>query len=146
MRVPRGLRVAARILGYPEKLRWEAELDSPGLPYMNWTSVLDATGRLKGLPNAAFEPAGSLSVVQLRPGVASMTLTLRYALPKPTPAWTIALIQSPPVQLILRNRMTAGMERFASTMRREWLEYCSATAAVEAIHAETAKVDTVSIR
>merc|ERR1712087_506190 len=130
MRVPRGLKVAARILGYPECLSWEAELEAPGPPSMNWTSVLDATGRLKGLPNAAFEPSGSLSVTPLHSGVTSMTLTLRYALPDPTPGWTTALVQSPPVQLVLRNRMSAGMERFAAAMRREWYESCSANAEV----------------
>lgn len=52
MRIPRALKAAARTLGYPETVSWEADLVAPGPPSMNWTSTLDETGRLKGLPDA----------------------------------------------------------------------------------------------
>jgi len=53
MRVPGPLVAAASRLGYPgAELSWEADLHAPGPPYMNWTSTLDESGRLKGLPNA----------------------------------------------------------------------------------------------
>lgn len=52
MSVPRALRGAARALGYPEHVSWEADLRAPGPPAMDWTSTLDDTGRLKGLPSA----------------------------------------------------------------------------------------------
>jgi hypothetical protein len=52
MRIPGALTAAARTLGYPETVSWEADLDAPGPPSMNWTSTLDESGRLKGLPNA----------------------------------------------------------------------------------------------
>ena len=52
MRIPRALKHAARNLGYPDVLSWEADLEAPGPPDMNWTSTLDENGRLKGLPEA----------------------------------------------------------------------------------------------
>mmetsp|Transcript_13343 Transcript_13343/g.25177 ORF Transcript_13343/g.25177 Transcript_13343/m.25177 type:complete len:286 (-) Transcript_13343:18-875(-) len=120
MRVPGPLKVAANLLGYPSVLSWEADLDAPGLPHMSWTSTLDADGKLKGIPNAGFEPAGSMSVVENGPGVSTMTLTLKYTLPITAPRWQIALVKSEPVQFVLRSRLKAGMKRFAKAMRREW--------------------------
>jgi len=32
----------------------------------------------------------------------------------------VAIVTSPPVQAVLRNRIRAGMSRFSKTMRREW--------------------------
>ena len=125
MKVPKPLRVAAKLLGYLEddaKLSWEADLDAPGPPSMRWTSVLDESGKLKGLPNAGFEPAGAVEFAEVGPGLSSMTLTLRYVMPENTPAWQIKLVQSAPVQFVLTNRMNAGMQRFAKVMRREWAE------------------------
>ena len=120
MRVPKALRVASRLLGYPQEVRWEADLDAPGPPMMSWTSVLDADGRLKGLPNAGFEPSGRVEFEQLRPGVCEMTLCLRYTMPDSTPNWQISLVQSAPVQFVLTSRMTAGMRRFSKQMHIEW--------------------------
>lgn len=120
MRVPRALSVAANLLGYPTVLSWEADLDAPGLPHMSWTSTLDADGKLKGIPNAGFEPAGSMHVAEKAPGISTMTLTLKYTLPASAPRWQIALVKSRPVQFVLQSRLTAGMKRFAKAMRREW--------------------------
>ena len=120
MKVPKALRGAAKLLGYPQEVRWEADLDAPGPPMVSWTSVLDADGRLKGLPNAGFEPSGRVEFEQLRPGVCEMTLCLRYAMPDSTPNWQISLVQSAPVQFVLTSRMTAGMRRFSKQMHREW--------------------------
>jgi len=119
MRVPRLLRNVASVLGYPSVLTWEADLEAPGPPSMTWTSSLDEDGNLKGLPNAGFLPSGSLSFLEVRPGVCCMSLTLRYALPEGTPAWKIALARSPLVQFVMQNRMKAGLLRFSTTMRRE---------------------------
>lgn len=125
MKVPRALRWAAQQLGYLDedaKLSWEADLDAPGPPLMRWTSVLDESGKLKGLPNAGFEPSGEVEFHQLGPGVSSMTLRLNYVLPETAPLWQIQLVKSAPVQFVLQNRMTAGMTRFAKQMRKEWSE------------------------
>ena len=89
---------------------------------MDWTSVLDASGKLKGLPNAGFEPSGRVEIVEHAPGLARMTLRLRYAMPENTPGWQIALVQSSPVQFVLSSRIKAGLERFAKQMQREWKE------------------------
>jgi hypothetical protein len=34
--------------------------------------------------------------------------------------WKVAIVQSPPIQSVLRNRIRAGMARFSRTMREEW--------------------------
>ena len=125
MRVPTPLRVAANLLGYLDDsntLSWEADLDAPGPPAMDWTSVLDESGKLKGLPNAGFEPSGRVEVESVAPGLASMTLRLRYAMPENTPAWQIALVKSAPVQFVLESRIKAGLKRFAKQMRIEWAD------------------------
>ena len=122
MRVPGPLKVAAKMLGYATTVKWSADLRAPGPPCMNWTSVLDDSGKLEGIPNAEFVPSGSVEIAQLRPGRAAMTLRLRYELPEPTARWKIALVQSAPVQFILQSRMHAGLERFSKAMAREWLE------------------------
>mmetsp|Transcript_34800 Transcript_34800/g.69358 ORF Transcript_34800/g.69358 Transcript_34800/m.69358 type:complete len:233 (-) Transcript_34800:509-1207(-) len=122
MRVPKTLGYAARMLGYPDKLRWTADLDAPGVPLMSWTSVLDDNGQLLGLESAAFEPSGSVSFEQEEPNLTRMSLRLCYKLPDPTPSWQVALIQSPPVQFVLKTRMAAGCKRFGKIMRREWAE------------------------
>eukprot|EP00967_Tisochrysis_lutea_P078599 scaffold107081_cov46-Tisochrysis_lutea.AAC.2 len=36
--------------------------------------------------------------------------------------WKVAIVQSPPIQTVLRSRIRAGMSRFSKTMRREWSE------------------------
>ena len=120
MKVPRTLNYAARMLGYPSTLGWTAELDAPGPPLMTWTSVLDDNGQLKGLEGAAFEPSGSVKFEEREPNVTDMELRLCYALPEPTAAWMITLIQSPPVQFVLKARMAAGCKRFSKIMHREW--------------------------
>ena len=123
MRVPTALRWAAQRLGYLDddaKLSWEADLSAPGPPLMSWTSVLDESGRLKGLPNAGFKPSGQVEFNELEPGLTEMTLRLRYELPDSAPQWQLALVQSPPIQFVLQNRMTAGMHRFAKVMVKEW--------------------------
>jgi uncharacterized membrane protein len=122
MRVPGPLRVAAKMLGYATVVQWSADLRAPGPPCMNWTSVLDDSGKLKGIPNAEFVPSGSVELAEVWPGRVAMTLRLRYELPEPTARWKIALVQSAPVQFILQSRMHAGLERFAKAMTREWLE------------------------
>lgn len=122
MRCPRALRVAAQLLGYPPQLKWEADLYAPGPPAMRWTSVLDGDGKLKGLPNAGFEPSGRVEFEQLGPDLCAMTLHLCYAVPEGTPSWQIALVQSAPVQYVLTSRMSAGLKRFAAQMRVEWQE------------------------
>ena len=121
MRVPRALSAAAGMLGYPTLfLSWEADLVAPGPPCMNWTSTLDEDGKLKGLPEAGFVPAGSVVVEETDdPGVARITLTLKYTLPDAA-AWQIALVRSPPVQFVLRSRIAAGLKRFSAAMQREW--------------------------
>ena len=87
---------------------------------MNWTSTLDEDGKLKGLPEAGFVPAGSVVVEETDdPGVARITLTLKYTLPDAA-AWQIALVRSPPVQFVLRSRIAAGLKRFSAAMQREW--------------------------
>ena len=120
MTVPRALKVPARLLGYTTTLSWQAELAAPRPPLMTWTSVLDEQGKLEGIPNAGFVPSGAIEVVESRPGVAAMTLTLRYALPDPAAGWQVALIQSAPVQFVLSSRIEAGLRRFSRAMRREW--------------------------
>ena len=123
MRVPTALRWAAQRLGYLDKdakLSWEADLTAPGPPLMTWTSVLDESGKLKGLPNAGFEPSGEVEFSELGEGLSTMTLRLRYELPQTAPQWQIALVQSAPIQFVLQNRMTAGMNRFARVMIKEW--------------------------
>jgi hypothetical protein len=38
----------------------------------------------------------------------------------PVRRWKVAIVQSPPIQSVLRNRIRAGMTRFSRTMREEW--------------------------
>ena len=129
MRVPSALQKAAHMLGYPAvKLSWEADLVAPGPPCMNWTSTLDADGKLKGLPNAGFEPAGAVVVEEVSPGISQITLTLKYTLPDGVPSWQIALVRSPPVQFVLRSRISAGLQRFSAAMQREWSSSQTASA------------------
>ena len=88
MRVPSALQAAADMLGYPAvTLSWEADLVAPGPPYMNWTSTLDEDGKLKGLPNAGFEPSGAVVVEEVSPDLSRITLTLKYAMPDGVPSW-----------------------------------------------------------
>ena len=117
MRVPRPLQVATRALGYPDvEITWRADLDAPGPPAMSWTSRLDGVA---GVQDAGFDPAGSATFTELSPGQSLMTLTLSYTLPPPVQQWKVALVTNPLVQGIVRNRMNAGMRRFANAMRRE---------------------------
>ena len=135
MRVPRGLRVASQAVGYPSpEIAWEAELDAPGPPAMSWTSVIrdedEAADDVKegaetaaaGVSRVGFVPSGSVAFRPSGPGRSIMTLTLSYSLPDPVAWWMLALIQSSLVQGIVRNRMEAGMQRFARTIRAEHFE------------------------
>ena len=74
------------------------------------------------MQNAGFIPQGSVNIEEAAPGTCEMTLTLRYTLPDPVAKWKVAIIVSPLVQGIVRNRMVAGMERFGRTMRREYAD------------------------
>lgn len=120
MRVPGPLQGAARMLGYPGSVSWQAECDAPGPPLMTWTSVLDDSGGLAGVPSAGFVPEGSVQFEELSPDLSRMTLTLRYTLPEPTANWKVAIILNPVVQGVVRGRMVAGMKRFSKILRQEW--------------------------
>ena len=71
--------------------------------------------------NAGFIPSGAVSFAPApdNPDASVMTLTLTYTLPDPVEWWLLAIITSPLVQGIVRNRIRAGMQRFASTIRAE---------------------------
>ena len=117
MRVPRALQAASRTVGYPNpELQWEAVLDAPGPPAMTWTSSMRSISE-----NAGFIPSGAVSFAPApdNPDASVMTLTLTYTLPDPVEWWLLAIITSPLVQGIVRNRIRAGMQRFASTIRAE---------------------------
>ena len=118
MRVPRGLQAASKTVGYPSpNITWEAVLDAPGPPSMTWTSRIRADGTQQ---NAGFVPSGAVSFAPAaQEGAVEMTLTLSYTLPDPVEWWLMAIISSPLVQGIVRNRMRAGMQRFATTVRAE---------------------------
>lgn len=95
MRIPGALKAAARTLGYPEKVSWEADLFAPGPPSMNWTSTLDETGRLKGLPDAGGRwprpSRGRPRVANARPCHSVSVLEMSsswHALAPPSPAQT----------------------------------------------------------
>ena len=65
----------------------------------------------------------------------NMVLTLRYTLQEPAARWKIALVVSPVVQGILRSRMTAGLKRFATAMRREHGAAPEVVRGVDGVHA-----------
>ena len=126
MRVPRAIQAAARTVGYPEPtIEWEAVLDAPGPPLMTWTSEIRDDGSHQ---NAGFIPSGAVAFAPTDDDVAGageehaceMTLTLSYTLPDPVEWWLLAIINSPVVQGIVRNRIRAGMVRFASTVTAEY--------------------------
>ena len=147
MKVPKPLVAITRSLGYTagasssagrDKIAWEAVLDAPGTPHpsprraphcaslgpvhlagppsMSWTSLMREAG---GVQNAGFIPEGSVTFEQIGANETAMTLCLRYTLPEPAARWKITLVDNPFVQGIVRNRMVAGLERFARTVRRD---------------------------
>jgi len=129
MRVPKALRAAASRVGYPTpNITWEAVLDAPGPPRMTWSSNIRADGTHQ---NAGFVPSGAVAFAPAiaTPGAVEMTLTLSYSLPDPVEWWLLAIINSPFVQSFVRNRMRAGMQRFATTVKREHAERANAAAA-----------------
>jgi len=130
MRVPRALQAASRTVGYPSpSIEWEAVLDAPGPPLMTWTSNIRSDGTQQ---NAGFVPSGAVGFAHAPPGAVSMTLTLSYTLPDPVEWWLLAIITSPVVQSIVRQRMRAGMQRFSRTIRAEYAAHTAAAAAASA--------------
>lgn len=135
MRVPGALRAASRAVGYPSpNIAWEAVLNAQGPPSMSWTSLIreddaapdcGAEATVPMTSRAGFVPSGSVTFRPLggdASGGCVMTLTLIYELPDPVDWWMLALINSALVQGIVRNRMKAGMQRFARAMRAEHQE------------------------
>lgn len=120
MRLPKALRSVSSRVGYPDPtITWEAVLDAPGPPCMTWSSKIRDDGSQQ---NAGFVPSGAVAFAPIAAtsgAAVEMSLTLSYALPDPVEWWLLAIINSPLVQGIMRNRMRAGMQRFGETVKRE---------------------------
>ena len=72
-----------------------------------------------GVQNAGFLPEGSVSFVADGPHMCRMTVMLTYTLPEPAAKWKVALVDNPVVQTVIRNRLTAGMNKFVGKVRAD---------------------------